>query len=108
MSKHLLRLLAGLVFGMMLLSMTTSADPSKGGKILERVIHSGCPIPASRLAMSHSVEEWDAIVKAGKLDEELKKLCPKLGQIKPLNKKYTQHVLEYLENYANDSGAIPA
>jgi hypothetical protein len=108
MTKHLVRLLVGMVFGLMLLSMTSSADPSKGGKILERMVHNGCPIPTSRLAMSHSVEEWAAIIKAGKLDEELKKLCPKLGELKPLNKKYTQDVLEYLENYANDSGAIPA
>jgi len=108
MKSSLVKVLFSALFALGLFSAIASADPSKGEKILTRAIHNGCEIPASRLAMMHSQEEWDAIYKAGKMEEEIKKLCPKLGQLQPLNKKYAQDVYEYLEHYANDSGAIPA
>jgi len=106
--SKLIKMLFSALFALGLFSAFASADPSKGEKILTRVIHTGCDIPASQLAMMHTQEEWDAIYKAGKMEEEIKKLCPKLGQIQPLSKKYAQDVYEYLEHYANDSGAIPA
>ncbi len=108
MRNSLMKLLISALFAIGLFSAVATADPSKGEKILTRVIHSGCPMPASRLAMAHSQKEWEEIYKAGKMAEEIKKMCPKLGEIKPLSKKYAQDVYEYLEHYSNDSGAIPA
>jgi len=97
--------------GMLIFSSYGSADPSKGEKILNKVIMraGGCQTPTARIAMAHSLAEWQAIYKAGKLEEEIQKLCPKMGALpKITNKKYAQDVFEYLEHYANDSGAIPA
>jgi hypothetical protein len=42
---------------------------------------------------------------AGKLNDELFKICPKA---KPLKAKYVSHVYDFLYNYASDSGNVPS
>ncbi len=109
--KKLTRLILAFAFGFALFSTTLSADPSKGEKILNKLIMraGGCSLPTPRIAMAHSLKEWKAIYEAGKMEEEIQKLCPKMGKFTPpTNKKYVQDIYEYLEHYSNDSGAIPA
>ena len=89
-------------------TVIAQADVTKGNKILTKVIHSGCQIPATTLAMMHSQKEWKAIIESGKLADEIKKLCPKVGEFPTLSDKYAKDVYEFLEYYSNDSGAIPA
>ncbi len=110
MQKTIRMILLGLL-GAGILSVTSLADPSKGEKILNRELHKagGCSIPAARVAMAHSLAEWKRIYEAGKLEAEIQKLCPKMGRLSKIeNKKYAHDVFEYMEHYANDSGAIPA
>jgi len=109
--KNMFRLILAIAVGFMLFNISASADPVKGEKIINRLIMraGGCSIPAPRIALAHSLKEWEAIYKAGKLEEEIQKLCPKMGKLQKIeNKKYAQDVFDYLEHYANDSGAIPA
>ena len=89
-------------------TVIASADVIKGNKILTKAIHSGCQMPATNLAMMHSQAEWKAIFESGKLGDEIKKACPKLGEFPTLSEKYTKDVLDFVEHYSNDSGAIPA
>ena len=89
-------------------TVIAQADVIKGNKILTKVIHSGCNMPATTLAMMHSQEEWKAIIESGKLADEIKKLCPKVGEFPTLSDKYAKHIFDFLEYYSNDSGAIPA
>ena len=99
------------LLGLGVLSTVGSADPSKGEKILNKVLHKagGCSIPTPRVAMAHSLVEWKRIYEAGQLEPEIQKLCPKMGTVAKIeNKKYAQDVFEYMEHYSSDSGAIPA
>ena len=89
-------------------TVIASADVIKGNKILTKAIHSGCQMPSTNLAMMHSQAEWKAIFESGKLGDEIKKACPKLGEFPTLSEKYTKDVLDFVEHYSNDSGAIPA
>ena len=46
---------------------------------------------------------------SGNMEEEIQKLCPHMKPMAKIEKpKYAQDVFEYVEHYANDSGAIPA
>ena len=109
--KKQLRLLLAVVFGVALLGVTVSADPGKGEKILNKMFMraGGCDVPAPRVALAHSLAEWKAIYASGKMEEEIQKLCPHMKPMAKIEKpKYAQDVFEYMEHYANDSGAIPA
>jgi hypothetical protein len=107
--KHtLMRVFATALVVVGLWSVAASADPIKGQKIIDRAIHDDCAMPSSRLAMMHSLSEWDAIYKSGQMEAEVAKLCQRKSEIKPFNAKYSKYVFEYLQHYANDSGAIPA
>ncbi len=88
-----------------------SADPIKGEKLLIRAIHDDCILPAPRIAMMHSQAEWDKIFKNGKMEKEVAKLCHRKTALKPFDlrySKYAEYIHEYMDHYANDSGAIPA
>ena len=108
MKRTIIRAALALMIGVGVAATVASADPIKGEKVLNRAIHDDCSLPASRVAMQHSVDEWEAIVKAGQMEAEVTKLCGRKTAIKPFLPKYSKYVVEYLEHYANDSGAIPA
>jgi len=108
MKDTLTRITAVFLIGLGIATTSISADPIKGEKILNRAIHDDCAIPAPRVALMHSIAEWDALIAAGKMESEVAKLCNRKTAIKPFRPKYSKYVAEYLEHYANDSGAIPA
>jgi hypothetical protein len=108
MKQTLFRAILALLLGWGLVATFVSADPIKGEKILNRAIHDDCAWPAPRIALMHSQKEWDAIFKAGKMEEEVAKLCKHKAPLKPFSTKYAKDVFEFLEHYANDSGAVPA
>jgi len=103
--SFILLLLMGLV------TSTISADPVKGEKLLIRAVHDDCVLPAPRIAMAHSQAEWNTIFQSGKMEEEVAKLCQRKTTLEPFStrcSKYAEDIHEYMEHYANDSGAIPA
>ena len=99
------------LLGLSITNVASYANADKGGKILNKILHKagGCSLPASRIAMAHSMEEWKKIYESGQLEAEIQKLCPKMGKLSKIeNKKYAKDVFDFLEHYSNDSGAIPA
>ena len=107
--KHTLtRVLMVVLLGLGIASAFGSADPIKGEKILLRAIQDDCELTAPRVASQHTLAEWKTLFDAGKMEEEVNKLCKRKQPIKPFNPKYSKYVFEYMEHYANDSGAIPA
>ena len=109
--KNVTRFLLAVALGLALFSVAGSADPSKGGKIVNKLLmrNGGCAIPSTRVAMAHSMAEWKKIYEAGKMEEEIQKLCQKKEPLpKIANKKYAKDVFDFFETYANDSGGIPA
>jgi len=108
MKRIMTRAVLALMIGVGVVATVASADPIKGEKVLNRAIHDDCSIPAPRVALQHSITEWNAIVKSGQMEAEVAKLCGRKSTIKPFQPKYSKYVAEYLEHYANDSGAIPA
>jgi len=109
--KKLKKLIILAILGLSIISVASYANADKGGKILNKVLHKagGCSIPATRIAMAHSMEEWKKFYESGQMEAEIQKLCPKMGQLPKIeNKKYANDVFSFLEHYSNDSGAIPA
>ena len=109
--KKQISLLAVIIFSIALFSGAVSADPGKGEKILNKIFMraGGCDVPAPRVAMAHSLADWKSIYESGNMETEIQKLCPHMQPISKIsNSKYAQDVFEFLEHYANDSGAIPA
>ena len=108
MKKRLIKASLSVALGLGLAISFASADPIKGGKVLNRAIHNYCNLPTTAIALKHSVDEWKNIIASGQLEAEITKLCKSKEEIKPIKEKYVKSVAEFLEHYSNDSGAIPA
>ncbi len=108
MKKTLIQALLVIAASAGVIVSLASADPIKGEKIVQRAIHDDCKYPATTIASKLSVEKWEEIISSGKLEEEISKLCDRKIPLKPFRPKYVKHVAEFLEHYANNSGAIPA
>ncbi len=108
MKRTLIRAALVLSLGIGIAATWASADPLKGEKVVNNALHGDCAMPTPRVAMQHSQKEWDAIFKSGQMEAEIAKLCQHKTPIKPFNTKYAKNVFEFLEHYANDSGAVPA
>jgi hypothetical protein len=99
------KLAVAALLGMTLLSSTATADIKKGQKIYLKKLKAPCNIGGAKFAQKHTQDEWEAIYEAGKFEEEVKKICPKVKKVKA---KYIPHVYDFVYEYASDSGNIPA
>lgn len=103
--KKLLVLIFAAIVGLGLVSTSAFASSSKGQKIIVKKLKRPCGFNGGVLAKKHTQDEWTSIYKAGKLNDELMKICPKA---KPLRKKYVKNVYDFLNNFASDSGNVPS
>lgn len=103
--KKLLTLLFAVVVGLSFVSTTSFADAGKGQKLFIKKMKKPCGFDGGVMAKKHTQDEWKALQDAGKLNDELTKICPKA---KPLKDKYVSHVYDFLYNYASDSGNVPS
>lgn len=92
--------------GMSLVMSQSFASPSKGQKIIIKKLKKPCGFNGAVLAKKHTQDEWKKIYYEGKLNEEIKRFCPKVKD--DLSKKYSRHVYDFLYNYASDSGNVPS
>jgi len=90
----------------MFLSTSATANSFKGGRTLNNAI-TKCPMLLPDLASMHSSKQWERIVKKGKLEEAIHQICPK-AKIKPISKGKMKDILEYLQYYSQDGGALPS
>jgi len=81
------------------------ADVKKGQKLFTKKLKNDCNMTGSKMAAKHSQDEWESIYENGKLEIEIKKICPKTKEIKA---KYLDHYYDFFYEYANDSGNIPS
>ena len=102
--KHIKKLTITAFMGTGLLFTTLLADVEKGQKIYTKQLKPRCnAMTGSDFAAQHSQDEWEEIYDAGKLSEEIKKICK--GHT--LNEKLLPHIYDFAYEYANDSGKIP-
>lgn len=103
--KKLLVIVFAAIVGLSFVSTSAFASSNKGQKIIAKRLKRPCGFNGGVLAKKHTQEEWTTIFKAGKLNAELKKICPKA---KPLKKRYVKDVYDFLNNFASDSGNVPS
>ncbi len=104
MSKFL-KLLFVAIVGVGLASTSAMADAGKGQKIFIKELKTPCGFVGGDMAKKHTQAEWKAIQASGKLNDEIKKFCPKA---EPLKDSYIEHVYDFLFNFASDSGNVPS
>ena len=104
MSKFL-KLLFVAIVSLGFLSTSAVADAGKGQKLFIKELKTPCGFDGGTMAKKHKQAEWKAIQDGGKLNDEIKKFCPKAN---PLKDSYVEHVYDFLYNYASDSGNVPS
>jgi len=105
--KNYTKFLVITLLSVILLSINASADAFKGGRVLSNSMLKGCPMLLADLAASHSKKEWANIVQEGKLQEAIHTICPK-AELKPIPENSMKDVLDYLQYYSQDGGALPS
>lgn len=93
------------LLGVAVLSTTASADVKKGQKIYLKKLKAPCGFSGAKFAHKHTQDEWEEINEAGKMEDEIKKICPKVKKVKA---KYVQDVYDFAYEYAKDSGNVPS
>lgn len=93
------------VVGLSFVSTASFAGVAKGQKLFIKKLKKSCGFTGGVMAKKKKQAEWKAIQEAGKLNDEIIKICP---GAKPLKEKYIQHVYDFLYNYASDSGNVPS
>ena len=86
-------------------STVVSADTAKGQKLYAKKLKKACGITGAAMASKHSQDEWTEINDAGKLEAEIKTICPNVKKVKG---KYLPHFYDFFKEYANDSGNVPS
>lgn len=105
--KKIIQFLIVSLFSLAVLSTTAYADAFKGGRIFNNAIVKGCPMLTADLAGTHSRKEWKQIVNDGKLIEVIHQICPK-AVVEPIPENEMKDVLDYLQYYSRDGGALPS
>ena len=102
--NNITKLAVAALLGTTLLSTTASADIKKGMKIYLKKLKAPCNMGGDKFAKMHTQDEWEEFYEAGKFEDAVKEICPK---VKKLKSKYIPHVYDFVYEYASDSGNIP-
>jgi hypothetical protein len=90
----------------LLTSTATAGKINKGQKIYSKKIKGQCEDKTgTEFAAAHTQAEWQAALKDGKFEATVKVFCPKLETYK---EKWTEHLFEFANEYASDTGNEPA
>lgn len=103
--KKILSIVATSVLVASIATTVVSADPAKGQKLYLKKLKKACGINGAKMAAKHTQDEWESLKEGGKLEDELKKECPKLKDIKD---KYLDDLFDFLHEYGSDSGNVPS
>ncbi|SHO81303.1 hypothetical protein MNB_SV-15-869 [hydrothermal vent metagenome] len=93
------------LFTFAVVGTTASADSNKGKKLYIKKLRADCGISGSKFAAKHTQDDWEAIKEAGKMVDEVKKLCPKATNFKA---KYIPDLYDFVYEFASDSGNVPS
>ena len=89
-----------LVF-MCLSSVLASSDLEEGANFYKQKLRTVCLFSGNVMAQKHTQHEWQVFFEAGRLSEEIQKLCPQSSR---LNEAELRPLYEFLYEFANDSG----
>ena len=103
--KKFLSIVATSVLLASIATTAASADPAKGQKLYLKKLKKACGINGAKMAAKHTQDEWEALKESGKLEDEIKKECPKVKDIKD---KYLDDLFDFFHEYGSDSGNVPS
>lgn len=86
---------------------TASADAAKGQKLFLKKLKSPCGFSGTKMAQQHTQDEWEEINDAGKLADEIKKICPKAPS-DSIDGKFLPDYYDFFYEFASDSGNVPS
>jgi hypothetical protein len=102
--KKIIKLALISTLGTILTTLSLVANVAKGENIYTKQLKPKCKgMSGSNFAAKHSQDEWEEIYDAGKIEDEIKKICAGAT----LNEKLLPHIYDFAYEYANDSGKIP-
>lgn len=103
--KKVLSLVASTVLLASLATTTVSADPAKGQKLYLKKLKKACGLNGAKMASKHTQDEWEEFKEKGTLEDELKRICPNLKDVKD---KYLPDMFDFFHEYGSDSGNVPS
>ena len=102
--KKIIKLTISTIVGITLATIPLSADVNKGQKLYVKKLKKKCGISGSAFAGKHTQDKWEEIYDAGKLSDEIKKIC----KGNTLGEKLLPHIYDFAYEYASDSGNVPS
>jgi len=102
--KNLHKLTIAMLLGLNIVTTAIVADVMQGQKIYVKQLKSKCGMTGSAFAGKHSQDQWEEIYDAGKLADEIKKICHGYT----VDEKSLPHIYDFAYEYANDSGNVPS
>ncbi len=103
--KKFLSIVATSVLVAGIATTAVSADPAKGQKIYLKKLKKACGFNGAKMAAKHTQDEWEKIKESGKLEDEIKTLCPNVKDVKD---KYLNDLFDFFYEYGSDSGNVPS
>jgi len=97
------KILGTFILFFVLFTATLSANVHQGEKIYLKYFKHTCGFSSIQFAHKHTQDEWEEISEAGQFSKEVVRLCPKAK----MNATYSNHLYEFVYEYASDSGNVP-
>jgi hypothetical protein len=94
-----------------LLGASAQADVGKGQKLYQKKLQKLCGTTGAVFASAHSQGEWEEAMESGTLGEVMIEVCPEgetFFKSDKFESKFKQHLFDFVYEYANDSGNVPA
>jgi Spy/CpxP family protein refolding chaperone len=104
MTKTTSLLLAALVAGSVF-STSAMADAKKGQKYYLKKLKATCGFSGAKFAHKHTQDQWEELKNGGKLEDEIKAICPNVKDVKD---KYLPDMFDFFHEYGSDSGNVPS
>jgi len=103
--KKVLGLVASTVLLASLATTAASADPAKGQKLYLKKLKKACDMNGAKMSAKHTQDEWKELKDSGKLEDEIKTICPNVKDVKD---KYLPDLFDFFYEYGSDSGNVPS
>ena len=87
-------------------AISTINNRTKGEKLFTKKLQKYCEMSSGKFAFTYSQDEWEEIAEAGKFDDIILEICPKLKD--KYNEKWTPTLYQFAYMYASDSGNVPS
>lgn len=95
-----------LLLGAVLLTTTaTAGNVEMGMKIYGKKLKAACGFSGVKFTATYTPAEWKKIYDEGKLEAEIKTMCPKVAEYKAV---WTDHLYSFVYEYGKGSGNEPA